>query len=112
MPRLTARAKESAAGEISNWIWDQEERSHSAVPSSEPLSTTMISEGMRSSSRMMPGICASRRSFPLREGMTTEIPAAVLLGGQGDAMRHERRSLAAIRAAEYQNASLVSGFKV
>jgi hypothetical protein len=109
IPRLTARAKESGASEISTRSCGQAVCSHSAVPSSEPLSTTMISEGKRSRSRRMPASCAASSSFPFRDGITTEMPAAVSSMGHGAAVSRRGRNVPAILAAWYQNVALFSG---
>src|SRR5271157_2204631 len=111
MPRFTARAKESGWPETSMRTCGQAARSHSAVPSLEPLSTTTISAGNDSSSRAMPGSCASNSNLPLRDGMTTEMPVSAGRGSPGGGKRHRGRNAPATRAAAYQQTVWIRGFK-
>src|ERR1019366_6729314 len=110
MPRFTARAKESGWFETSMRTCGQAARGHRAVPSLEPLSTTTISAANDSSSRAMPGSCASSSSFPLRDGMTTEMPVSAGRGSPGGGLRHLGRNAPATRAVAYQQTVWIRGF--
>src|ERR1019366_7271587 len=109
--QFTARAKESGWSETSMRTCGQAARSHRAVPSPEPLSTTTISAANDSSSRAMPGSCASSSSFPLRDGMTTEMPVSAGRGSPGGGLRHLGRNAPATRAVAYQQTVWIRGFK-
>ena len=91
IPRFTARANEKADRGYAPPEPVDLLRKGASVPSPEPLSTTIICESYPSSSRTSPGRRRASKSFPSRDGITTEIPRGREAPGAGTDFRFIRR---------------------